>query len=362
MDGGAGGDNANGGAGNDVVHGGSGNDALDGGAGNDLLGGGPGNNTIDGGEGTDSCAEGQLVRCETGAPAPPPPAAGQLGAVFSWRFFGGFEEVEGTGMFRIEGGDGSASGSPLDAISVVVPPFAPGAGREITDFICPSQLPSGTARLVQLAQRHAPVLRRQPAGRSELHSQRSHQPGPGAGDGRPALRPPGRRAQGPVHDHRAVGLRPLGPYASRRARRTNADLARRGFELWNERRFDELLEFFHEDAVWDMRPFGIPDMAVFERREGLKRFFAEWLQTFPESTVEVEEVVEKGDWTLTVVLQLAIGGASGAPVPFRYGGIGHWADGRLDFVENHPDLDRARTAFERYALEDEPVPARSEEA
>ena len=62
-----------------------------------------------------------------------------------------------------------------------------------------------------------------------------------------------------------------------------------------------------------MRPFGIPDMAVFERHEGLKRFFAEWLQTFPESTVEVEEVVGQGDWTLTVVLQLAIGGASGAP-------------------------------------------------
>ena len=110
-----------------------------------------------------------------------------------------------------------------------------------------------------------------------------------------------------------------------------------------------------------MRPFGIPDMAVFERHEGLKRFFAESLQTFPESTVEVEEVVEKGEWTLTVVLQLAIGGASGAPVPFRYGGIGHWRAGRLDFVENHPDLDRARTAFERYASADEHVPARSEE-
>ena len=43
------------------------------------------------------------------------------------------------------------------------------------------------------------------------------------------------------------------------------------------------------------------------------------------------------------------GGASGTPVPFRYAGIGHWRDGRLDLVENHSDLDRARLAFGSYA-------------
>jgi ketosteroid isomerase-like protein len=133
---------------------------------------------------------------------------------------------------------------------------------------------------------------------------------------------------------------------------TNADLARRGFEHWNARRFDPLLDFFHEDAVWDMRPFGVPDMDVFNGHDGLKRFWAEWLQAFPDSTIEVEDVEERGDWTLSLVLQRVSGGASGTPVPFRYGGIGHWRDGRLDFVENHPDLDRARTAFERYASAD----------
>jgi ketosteroid isomerase-like protein len=143
---------------------------------------------------------------------------------------------------------------------------------------------------------------------------------------------------------------------------TNADLARRGFEHWNERRFDSLLALFHEDAVWDMGPFGIPDMTVFRRHEGLKRFFAEWLQTFPDSTVEVEDVEQSGDWTLTVVLQSVSGKVSGTPVPFRYGGIGHWRDGRLDFVENHPDLDRALTAFERYASAADPVPTRSHDS
>ena len=57
---------------------------------------------------------------------------------------------------------------------------------------------------------------------------------------------------------------------------TNADLTRRGFELWNERRFDD--------------------------------------------------------------------------------------DGRLDFVENHPDLDQALEAFERCCAADAVVPARPDQS
>jgi ketosteroid isomerase-like protein len=143
---------------------------------------------------------------------------------------------------------------------------------------------------------------------------------------------------------------------------SNADLARDGFRHWNERRFEALVEFFHEDVVWDMRPFGSPDMAAFHGHAGLRRFFAEWLQAFPDSTVEVEDVEQRGDWTLSIVLQRVSGRASGTPVPFRYGGIGHWRDGRLDFVENHPDLDRARIAFERYASEVDHVPVHGDEA
>jgi ketosteroid isomerase-like protein len=141
----------------------------------------------------------------------------------------------------------------------------------------------------------------------------------------------------------------------------NADLVRRGFEHWNARRFERLLEFFHEDVVWEMSPFGIPDMGAFRGHDGLRRFFAEWLRTFPDSTVEIEDVEEQGDWTLSVVLQRVSGGASGTPVPFRYGGIGHWRDGRLDLVENHPDLERARIAFRAYASADDRTALRDAE-
>src|SRR4051812_46950676 len=99
-----------------------------------------------------------------------------------------------------------------------------------------------------------------------------------------------------------------------------------------------------------MRPFGIPDMATaFQGHDGLRRFFGEWLQAFPDSSIEVEDVKQSGDWTMTFVLQIVSGGASGTPVPFRYAGIGHWRDGRLDFVENHSNFDAAGLAFRSYA-------------
>jgi hypothetical protein len=57
-------------------------------------------------------------------------------------------------------------------------------------------------------------------------------------------------------------------------------------------------------------------------------------------SVEVEDVEERGERTLSVVLQLVTGGTSGTPVPFRY----------------------ARMAFQRYASADDPVRLRSHDA
>lgn len=165
------------------------------------------------------------------------------------------------------------------------------------------------------------------------------------------------RSQPPIDD--ALGVLAELARNDLAAQPSNAELTRRGFEHWNARRFETLLlEYFHEHVVWDMSAFGFPDMAVFRGHEGMRRFFESWLQAFPDSTVEIDAVEEQGDWTLSVVLQVVSGGASGTPVPFRYGGVGHWTDGRLDFVENHPDLDRARIAFRRYASAEVPMPVR----
>jgi ketosteroid isomerase-like protein len=133
------------------------------------------------------------------------------------------------------------------------------------------------------------------------------------------------------------------------------ELTRTAFAAWNDRRFDEVLRFFHEDAVWDMTPFGLAGVTEYHGHAGLKRFFEEWLEVFPDSSIEVEQVEVREPWTLAVVAQQVSGGTSHTPVPFRYGGVGRWRDGRLELVRNHPDLDEARAAFDRLAAADTPA-------
>jgi uncharacterized protein (TIGR02246 family) len=128
-----------------------------------------------------------------------------------------------------------------------------------------------------------------------------------------------------------------------------AELTRRAFALWNARDFEGLLELFEPDATWDMRPSGIPGMGEYKGHDSIRRWFGQWLEVFPDSHVEVQEVEVRGDWGMAAILQWASGGSSGASVQFNYWGIGHWRDGRLTFVENYMDPDLARAAFARRA-------------
>ena len=138
--------------------------------------------------------------------------------------------------------------------------------------------------------------------------------------------------------------------------RTIAVLTRLAFERWNARDFDGLLELFEEDAVWDMTPAGIPGMGAYRGHDAIRRWFGQWLEVFPDSRVEVEEIETRVDWGLVTILQHAIGGSSGAPVPFRYYGVGRWREGRLVFVENHMEAGPARAAFRRYTEADSSRP------
>jgi ketosteroid isomerase-like protein len=126
-----------------------------------------------------------------------------------------------------------------------------------------------------------------------------------------------------------------------------AELTQRAFALWNGRDFDGLLELYEPDAVWDMSPAGIPGMGAYRGHDEIRGWFEQWLDVFPDSSVEVEELEIRGDWGLVTILQIAKGSSSGAPAPFRYYGVGHWRNGRLAFVENHMDPDNAAAAFDR---------------
>jgi ketosteroid isomerase-like protein len=125
-------------------------------------------------------------------------------------------------------------------------------------------------------------------------------------------------------------------------------LTRRAFERWNARDYDHLLELFEEEATWDMSPIGVPGMHEYRGHSRIRRFFEEWLEAFPDSSVEVESVEQRGEWGFATVIQRVHGGSSGVPATFHYYGIGHWRSGRLTFVENYVDRELAWDAFRLY--------------
>lgn len=133
------------------------------------------------------------------------------------------------------------------------------------------------------------------------------------------------------------------------------DLTRRAFGLWNAREFDALLEMLEEDGVWDVTPAGIPDMGEYRGRSAIRRWFDQWLEIFPDSEILVEKVEERGSWGFATVVQHVTGGASGAPVPFYYYGIGHWPEGRMRYVINFTDPEAALETFRHYTESPLPV-------
>ena len=133
------------------------------------------------------------------------------------------------------------------------------------------------------------------------------------------------------------------------------ELTRSAFALWNARDFDALLELFEEEGVWDLTPAGIPGMGEYRGHTAIRRWFDQWLEIFPDSEVFVEKVEAYGEWGFATIMQNASGGASGAPAPFYYYGVGHWPRGRMKYVINFTDPDEARATFRHYTESPQPV-------
>lgn len=127
--------------------------------------------------------------------------------------------------------------------------------------------------------------------------------------------------------------------------------SRRGFELYNRRNIDAMVELYSDDVIWDMRATGLAGAGLYVGRQGLRRFLEDWLEVFPDATIgiETEETDPKGEWALIGLVQKVTGGKSGARVPFRYAAVAHWDGSHLTLVEHYTDMEEARKAFEDYA-------------
>jgi ketosteroid isomerase-like protein len=123
----------------------------------------------------------------------------------------------------------------------------------------------------------------------------------------------------------------------------------RTVEAFNRRDFDEALEVYRRDAVWDASSIGI---GVFEGREAIRGFFADWLAAYDGFEQVIEEFRDLGkSVTFSVVFMRARPRGSSGVVEVRYAAVGIWREGLAERFTLYTDIDEARAAAERLAEE-----------
>jgi len=110
----------------------------------------------------------------------------------------------------------------------------------------------------------------------------------------------------------------------------NLEIAKRGYEAFNRRDFDALLELFHPDLEWHQFT-DFPDRAVYRgREEVIERFLkGQLLEQFGDFTVKVDEYVDAGDHVGVIGEIIGHGTASGAAFRLRIMNINEYGGGQL---------------------------------
>lgn len=97
------------------------------------------------------------------------------------------------------------------------------------------------------------------------------------------------------------------------------EVVRRSWEAFNRGGLDAIEEFWHPDIEWRAAEGEVDDIGVFRGRDGMRRYYGDWLDTFDDWQVEVAEVVfHEDECVVAVVRSSARGRASGVRTHGRY--------------------------------------------
>lgn len=123
------------------------------------------------------------------------------------------------------------------------------------------------------------------------------------------------------------------------------ELTQRILDAADRADFDEILQFYARDAVWDTRGAG-----SFEGAEAIRRLWEDYYGAYEEIRVQGEELIDYGSGVvLAVNNQHARPAGSSAIVHTREAFLYEWEGGLIVRVTNHGDVDEARVAAVRLA-------------
>jgi ketosteroid isomerase-like protein len=125
------------------------------------------------------------------------------------------------------------------------------------------------------------------------------------------------------------------------------EMVHRCVEAMNRRDIDQWAIFFGADSVWDLSQMGL---GTYESRPVIRAFIEDWIGSYEEFALALEEVVDLGCGVVfAVVLQQGRLAESAAEVDMRYASVNAGADGLFERITNYADINEARAAAERLA-------------
>jgi ketosteroid isomerase-like protein len=108
----------------------------------------------------------------------------------------------------------------------------------------------------------------------------------------------------------------------------DVETLRAGYEAFNRRDFDALMELLDPDIEWRQDASVAPDADVFRGREGTERFFTAILSDFDHLEFVPEEIIDADDQVVVVVAAHGRGKASGAEVAAKFTHLWTIRDGK----------------------------------
>jgi ketosteroid isomerase-like protein len=125
--------------------------------------------------------------------------------------------------------------------------------------------------------------------------------------------------------------------------RTNVDALRRGYEALNNGDLSEVCALLDPEIAWqEDQPS--PEAGEHRGRESFERFLRSWLESFDESRIAPEEIIEHEDHLIAIVRQSGRGRASGVEVAARIAHVWTVSEGRAVGWRSYPNREEALAA------------------
>jgi len=130
----------------------------------------------------------------------------------------------------------------------------------------------------------------------------------------------------------------------------NVEVVRRAFQAFADRGLDAMAEFWDPDIVWRAAEGAIDDIGEMHGQVAVRRYMEDWIDTFDDYKVVVEELRDVGD-DRVLSIQRVKGRAklSGVEIELRYASVNTVRDGKALRVREYLSVE---DAFKTVGLEE----------